>query len=303
MLAAFSTTGCTKLWGPKTPPIDKQAPVISQTPTANDLVSYLNREATKLHTLESDDLYIKVKGEGAGMVPGMKGNLLCESPRNFRLTGSVAAMSQVDFGSNKDLFWFWIRQDPSNSMYYCKYSDFNQGVRLPFPFQPEWVLQALGMAQYDPKKEYRVEIKPDVFELIENTTVQGQAVKKTTVFSRRQLAKGEPQIKAHIVQDAKTGAVITSAEVKRVMYAGVRTADGQNVWVTYPHMIVMDWPSEKISMELTLRDVTVNKQLEPDVFTMIQLPNVQKVNLAQAARTGPASRSVEQAGGTSYRNP
>ena len=274
----------------------------NQTPTAGDLVAYLNKEASKLHTLESDDLYMTVHAPG-DTTPGVKGALFCQSPRNFRLTGQVFGTSQVDFGSNNDLFWFWIKQDPSNSIYFCKYEDFNQGVRLPFPFQPEWVLQALGMAQYDPKKDYRVETKPDSFELVETATVQGQPVKKITVFNRRHLQKGEPQVRMHIVRDAKTGKDITSAEIKRVMYASYRNTDGRESYTAYPQKVIMKWPSENVSMELTLGDVLVNKQVPGDVFTMLQLPNVPKLNLAEGTRTNPTSRSIEQASGSNYRRP
>ena len=48
-------------------------------------------------------------------------------------------------------------------------------VPLPFPFQPEWVMETLGRATYSANGQYRVEHRAYKIELIQDTTeLQGQ---------------------------------------------------------------------------------------------------------------------------------
>lgn len=293
MLGTCFLTGCKNLFGPGITDInkDKDKVILNQTPTVPELVTYLNRESSRLQSIQSDDL--KVDAEMQGQSLGLSSTLFCRSPRDFRLRGDVLATQQIDFGSNQDLFWFWIKQDPSRSVYYCKHDDFQRGgVALPFPFQPEWVVQTLGMASYDPKKNYQVETTKDSFHLVELATLQGREVKKTTVLDRRsKLWPGEPRIRSHLLQDAKTGKVICSAEIIRIKYAS------QEVY--YPQEIVLKWPEEKVTMKMKFDGVTCNGRFknEQATFTMPQFPNTPQVDLARATRTNPTARNIDQAGG------
>ena len=66
-----------------------------------------------------------------------------------RILGGREALVQrkpvADFGSNENEFWYWISQDNPPYLYHCNYSDLSQGnVKLPFPFQPDWVLEVVG---------------------------------------------------------------------------------------------------------------------------------------------------------------
>src|ERR1700730_12694804 len=93
LLSVVCLSGCDWLSLRKNPDPQVDRPVMSQTPTTQDLVKYLNREASKLQTLESADLYIKVDApKESNCIPGMKGSLLCQSPRNFRLRGAAFGM-------------------------------------------------------------------------------------------------------------------------------------------------------------------------------------------------------------------
>ena len=65
----------------------------------------------------------------------------------------------MDIGSNNEEFWFWISQakddDGVARVHYCSYADMAAGkARMPFPFQPDMIVAALGMGEYDPQKEY-----------------------------------------------------------------------------------------------------------------------------------------------------
>ena len=116
--------------------------------------------------------------------------LFCEKPRDFRLRAKVAGQPAVDIGSNNDEFWFWISQgkdqDGVARVHYCSYQDMSAGkARMPFPFQPDMIVAALGLGEYDADKEYSLKEEANTVSLVEKTvSAQGQPVQRVTVFNR-----------------------------------------------------------------------------------------------------------------------
>ncbi len=157
--ACLALTGCS-WFNTKPKPNPTPAPVTANgAPKVDDLVGYLNREADRLAAIQSEDVDLTVKlpkGSPMEAPPTMRCVMACEKPRSFRLSGAVLGTDYLDIGSNNDQFWFWVKDGAQQPLYYCNYTDYEKGVKLPMPFQPEWVVQALGMAKYDPSKPYRV---------------------------------------------------------------------------------------------------------------------------------------------------
>jgi hypothetical protein len=190
----------------QTPP--PPAARISQTPTKDDLIGYLNKNARLIQSLDARDLELDITS--AGQTIGVSGNLYCQQPKNFRMRAKVAAVGKevADIGSNEEEFWFWISENKPPDLYHCSYTDLTRGVRLPFPVQPEWVMEALGMARYDASRpNYREEnfsvgTRGRTFELIEQAvSPQGQPVKKVTVFNDWNTGGTTPQVTALKVFD------------------------------------------------------------------------------------------------------
>src|SRR4051812_86325 len=134
-------SGCAGLTGSRTPTPPPQTALIPETPTPEQLVAHLNGSAARLTALESRRLDIDVQADKQSL-PGLKGTLFCQKPKNFRMMAKLMAVDQADFGSNDQEFWFWIKHNEPPYLYHCNYTDLERGVRMPFPFQPEWVLEA-----------------------------------------------------------------------------------------------------------------------------------------------------------------
>ena len=115
----------------------------------------------------------------------------------------------MDIGSNNEEFWFWISQakdeDGVARVHYCSYADMAAGkARMPFPFQPDMIVAALGMGEYDPQKEYTLKEDAKTFSLVEQAvSAQGQPVQKVTVFNRTAVGPGKPQVLAYFLLDDK----------------------------------------------------------------------------------------------------
>lgn len=274
-LCILMLTGCNN-WphlrgnAPATP----TARIPSATPTAAELIGYLNDNARRMQSLECHELDLDATQRLQSI--GLKGQLICQKPKNFRMVANVGGNTMVDLGSNSHEFWYWISKADPPYLFHCSHQDFAQGrARMPFPFQPEWIMEALGLAEYDPNKNYQVVTKANTFELVETTvSPQGQPVKKVTVFSR---AQNQVQVQAHMLLDA-AGKEICVAQVMEVQ-------QDRTTGAIYPRRVQLSWPSEHIKLKMKLDDVAVNNPLNNDrvarLFTRPMIKDVQVYNLAQ----------------------
>lgn len=271
-------------------PVAAAPRVASAAPSAAELVAYLNANAQKLQSLECRDLQLDATQRLQSI--GLTGNLVCQKPKNFRMSARVGGNTMVDLGSNQQEFWYWIAKAEPPYLFHCSYQEFAQGrARMPFPFQPEWIMEALGMAEYDPAKPYQVVAQPTTFELVEQTvTRQGQPVRKVTVFNR---SPQQVQVAAHLLLDAQ-GKEVCSAHVTEVQQDRATGA-------VYPYRIKLVWPAEHITLKMKLDEVAVNSPLDADrqgrLFTRPVLRDVQTYDLARGPDAVPTSSQVRRAGG------
>jgi hypothetical protein len=253
----------------------------AETPTAVALVEHLNRNSRQIQTLECLELDMDCRQKMTGFA--LRGKLVCQKPRNFRLLAEVMGNQQVDLGSNAQEFWFWIAKADPPYQFHCSYADFARGgIRLPFPFQPDWMMEALGMGEYGPPENYQLRVNRDTLELVENArSAQGQPVQKVTV-----VARNRGQVQSYILLDAN----------RKEICAGHVTDWQQVGGAVVPKRVRLEWKSEGIELKLKLDEVAVNRQLDNNratvLFTRPQLANIQSYDLAR----GPDGQ-IRRAGG------
>jgi hypothetical protein len=226
-------------------------------PTVKQLVDYLNVCSSRVNSLQSNLVYMDCKANHQSF--SLDATLVCAKPRDFRLRGRLAGQSACDVGSNNEEFWYWIKQDDPPYLYHCSYEAMSRGnVRLPFPFQPDMVVAALGMGEYNPDpSRYELKVVKNTLELTENSvSVQGQPVTRVTVIARGSVdvTKGRPQVIEYALRDAR-GADVCKATVERVV-----VQRGAIV----PQKVRLSWPAQKMEMALTLNTVTING-IDPQV--------------------------------------
>src|SRR5213078_3787215 len=122
--------------------------------------------------------------------------------------------------------------------FYCSYNALEAGPvkYMSFPFQPEWVMEALGLGSYGPAERYTQEVDARTFKLVEKTrSPQGKAVKKVIVFNRRPVKSPEPQLTACLLLDDATGQEICSAHILETQYDPATGA-------VIPRRLELRWP-------------------------------------------------------------
>ncbi len=258
-------------------------------------VSYLNTQAAHLQSVRYDDVSLKVTDENGELPRLNEGTLVCSRPRNFRVISGhiLTSGTEADVGSNDREFWMYVKR-PQQTFVYCSHEDFARGkASLPVPFEPAWVLEALGMSTYDPNAQYAIDAnqKERVYFLsFDAKTPNGEAVRKTIVFAGDRAGGDRPQVMKHVVQDANRKTVAT-AEVKEVR--NVTTTDptgGQPVTVQIPTRVVLEWPQQKFKMEMVLGRAKVNETLPQKdfdyFFTRPDIRGANPINLADTRSSG-----------------
>jgi hypothetical protein len=254
-------------------------------PTTAQLVDYLNRNGRLVQTMEVKQLDLDCKQKL--QQGGLRGRMVCQKARNFRLAADLMGSQAVDIGSNDQEFWFWIGKSDPPYLFHCSYNDFARGgVRLPFPFRPEWVMEVLGMGEYGPPDSYQLVDRGKMLELVQQTKSQGQDVKKIIVFERNY---APVQVPNYILQDAQ-GKEICSAHITEVQQVN---------GATVPRRVKLVWPAEHIELKLKLDEVVLNRQLPAEqvslLFTRPRLANVPSYDLARGPDAPP--QGVRPAGG------
>jgi len=275
--------GCTNTrWGflnkDKAPDV-----AVGPPPTKEALVAYLNDNASRLQSVRADDLDITVH---AGAVPvGLRGRMVTQKPRGFRMSGDALGQQMVDLGSNDQEFWWWISKDKPPDQYFCRYDDLNGGrvPFIPFPFQPEWIMETMGLGPYGPADKYEMTHDADTLRLIERTrSPQGKNIRKVIVMKRREQAAPSPQVVAFLLLDDATGNEICSAEITRVQ---IDRATGAIV----PRKLDLRWPEAKIRLAMDFGDVAVNTQLPQTAFERPTMNGVRSRDLARLNFDNPMS--------------
>ena len=297
--------GCSSGWKPFAKEKDKDVGTrYASTPNAEALVAFMNDNAKRVQAIECDKVSIDAK-QGNQQI-GLEGLMACQKPRNFRLKAMVLGKPGCDIGSNDQEFWFWISKADPPYVFHCAYKDLARGnVDMPFPFQPEMIMSALGIAEYDAAKKYEVRPNGKTLELTEQTTSpSGQPMTKLTVFARDQVPAGKPQVVAHVIRDGN-GKDICVATVQEV------TVD-PSTRAVLPRVVKIVWPgkTQAETAEMTMRfyDMHVAKvdqqwaARSPRLFSRMDLAQQQGFDLARRAVDG-APGGISQTGGAEMGQP
>ncbi len=252
-----------------------QQPVPAGVQTADALVEYLNDNGRRIQSLRCTDVDITANGYG------LRAKMMTMRNRNFLMTASAVGSPVVDIGSNDTEFWFWSSKIPDPYQYYCSYKDFEDGkvARFPFPFQPDWIMDALGMGTYGPASKYTVDHDATTVKLVEKTqTPQGRAVRKVIVINRRKVDAPTPQVQAFLLLDDASGKEICSAHIHDVHLA----ANGALV----PRRMDLRMPAENAKLNIVFNGMTVNPQIDVASFQRQPLQGVQSFDLARGVPGG-----------------
>jgi hypothetical protein len=239
---------------------------------ADDFVRFLNWRAAQLRSVEYEVARLRVSGKGLPIPVTLTGSMAAAQPRQFRMRAAMKVGAAMDMGSNPDQFWAHVTvPNEQPIVIQASHADFESGrVRMPdgLPFEPDWVLQALGMTEL--KGGIAYDVLPNDRDRTYTLgwtarTPNGQEVRKEVVIDADGATGSRSQVKRHVLRDARSNKVIATADIRAADVARVgQDQQGRALVVQYPTHVVLQWTEPRFEMDLTLERATVNSGLADD---------------------------------------
>src|SRR6516162_11552081 len=165
----------------------RQAPVTCVLPpnaSKEEIVAHLNGNTAKVNAWKTDSATISIRGQGP--IPISVGaSLYVEAPRNFRLKAHSLAGDEADLGSNPEHFWFWNKRNEERYVFRARHDEPPEKMRrVPIPFQPDWIIEALGVISIDPQEVTMQPGQPGsntVWLVADKVSPQGLKIRKCTL--------------------------------------------------------------------------------------------------------------------------
>lgn len=240
-------------------------PRFSDDPQLEEVVDHLNRNVEKLSSWRAHSVQIR-----ANNMP-LHGTLAVEKGGHLRLQVNTVVSHEVDMGSNEEVFWIWAkRMEPS--YVYCRHDQIDAARQtLGVPFEPEWLMQALGVAPINPNGlTMQIDASNHRARLVQPVvTAHGHTMQKVMMVD---LVNGV--IVEHSVLDGR-GVKVAQARLEDFR------VDRKSGAILARH-VNLDWPQNKMSLVMNLGHVEVNPPSIPSqIWAMPEMPGVQMVDLGK----------------------
>lgn len=252
--------------------------ILPPQPTLEQVVTAVHDNTRRVRSLMAPQAVLSVPG-----VPRLSAQVACEPPRRFRLRAQTAITgSELDIGSNDELFWMWIRRHEPPVTLFCRHDDYARSqARTLIPLRAEWMPELLGLVTFRPEDRHE-----GPYPLADG---------RLEVRSRMGGPDGE-MLKSTIL-DGTTGLVVEqhlfTAAGERV--ASVRTTQHRvdpPSGAALPRMVEVSWPASGVEFRLELSSVTTNMPpAEPgQLWQMPAYEGYKPIDLADPSVviTGPA---------------
>ncbi|MBX9678690.1 MAG: hypothetical protein K2X38_07985 [Gemmataceae bacterium] len=245
-------------------------------PSVASLIMYLNDNSSRVQGFRCTDIDVRVD-QGSIIAPHLRAKMMAQQPRNFLMSASALGSDVVDIGSNDQEFWFWSSKINPPYQFYASYKDFKEGrVRnLPFPFQPEWVMETMGMANFGPPERWTIDNDNQKIRLTEKiTSPQGQPMRKVIVMHRRVQSAPNPQVVEHLLLDDATGKEVASA---RILQVEIDPMKGGIV----PTRMELRYPKDNVKLTLSMSRPEANPNVSSVAFQRQRMQGVTSFDLAR----------------------
>lgn len=221
----------------------------------SQVLQTLNQNSARINALDCTHLEIDCKQGSQQVTP--VGWMTCQKPRSFCLKAKAVGKDAVFMGSNSDEFWYWMKDQPY--LAHCSWEALQRGnvQGMQFPFQPEWLMEVLGMGTYDEDiKKYTVSTKDGMYvyeQAAQSPT--GDPMKKVMIVDRTKYY-GVPTVKEFQLRD-KDNKVLCSAVVTKPQY-------DKEYRAVFPFEVVVKMPNEQgdVTLKFTLRDAKVVREID-----------------------------------------
>ncbi len=255
-----------------TQPIPRALP---QSASLDQIIDVVNDNSSRVASLSAPHATVSIPG-----FPSLDANLNFQRPRSFRLVGQKFMGTELDLGSNDELFWMWVRRASRRPCTSAGTSNSTvSAARQVLPVQPEWLIEALGIITFDRASQ------------IEGPTPVGSG--RVEIRTRSFTPTG-PISRIVIIDDTR-GIVLENHlyDAQGVRLASAMLSKHQHdpaTGVKLPRLVEIQLPPANMNFTLELGDVMINQlSATPEqLFTKPVYSGYTEVDLAQPGGLVPA---------------
>lgn len=224
-------------------------------PTLDQIIASVHDNTQRVRSMMAPQAVLIVPG-----VPRLSAQVACEPPRRFRLRAQTAVTgSELDIGSNDDLFWLWIRRHQPPVMLHCRHDQYEQSsARRLLPIRADWMPELLGLVTFRTEDRHEGPFTlPDGRLEIRSRIARADAALADPAHA------SEGELLKSTILDPTTGLVVeqhlftTTGERLASCRTSKHRVDPQS-GATLPRFVEVSWPASGIEFQLELSAISTN---------------------------------------------
>jgi hypothetical protein len=236
--------------------IQKQLSEFKEIEDVPQIVQDLNQKNSLVRSFVCEKISVKTWERGLRI--RLSADVHYEKDDRFRLIISSAFGSEMDLGTNDEIFWYWSRRDREPGVYWAAYENYHK-TRLKTPFNPVFMRDTLGFNEVD--TDARV----------------GETDEYMMLVYDRYNALGQPVLYTIIVDKENT--LIDGVFVTDMDGVPLATADIQRYPDGLPKRILYTWHEENRMLSMEFNQPQINLSLSSTYWVP---PNKKpKINMAE----------------------
>jgi hypothetical protein len=273
------TSGCKLLhWIRPTPKPEPIVQVLPDDATLDEITDHLNSQRASILGWKSTK--VRIEPTGKILSPKLTGNLTVEGPKNLRLVAESILGPEVDFGSNSERFWFWVKRSDPKYVLTGSHAGLAKQSAVQMPFPPEWLMEALGVVPID-TTDVQMLRNPEEskVKMVSSKLIQGQQVQRVMIVD---LSIG--QIVEHALFDSENRLIARATMSRFLLPSGVRKYDAAGNEIRLPHTVALSWPQAEMELTMKFEDIELNPKVLARQWEMISYPGYEVMDLDEQNR-------------------
>ncbi len=243
--------------------------VLPPHPTLQQVIQAVNQHSAQIQTFVSNSATLT----GPNW-PSLQANIAFARPQFFRLRAGMGLTgAEADLGSNDQIFWYWVRRDQPPAIYFCSHERFAaSSARQAIPIDPYWLIEALGVVEFDPRLPHEGPYAAP------GGRLEIRTIRQTPEGPTTKITRIDPQsawVMEQYVLDAQRR-VVASAVAE-----GYRRDPVSGLFL--PSAVRISCPGRRFSLRIDLGNVEINRPLggSPELWKMPGIPGSPAVDLGR----------------------
>ncbi len=274
-LFAASGASCPRMIRQVTNPLPRVLPPAAP---LEKVIEVVNRNNSQIQSFSTNRA--SISGQG---FPSLTASIAFQRPQRFRMKAEWMTGAEFDMGSNDEFFWFWMRRQEPPAVYKCRHDQFAASqARQAVPFDPKWLIEAFGVAEFDPGLPHQISYLP-------NDRIRIDTIRNTPQGPMTKIA----------ILDGSQGWILEQHLFDAQRHpVGSSVASGHRrdplSGLVMPTVVQINCPASQLAMRIDLGNVEINRLTDDRaaLWTVPSIPGTPVVDMGDPNFRPPAAQTT-----------